>query len=106
MSPPLIDLRHHGKAGWTWAVHHPGRVSVWRTDETGHGLRQLVAGPNSPAEQPDYIWVDRDPAGAVALPADRAVVLARLRVAFEAADPGPHRFPVSSAQRYPIVSVP
>lgn len=78
MPDPLINLCHHGARGWTWAIHHPGRVTVWRTDETGRGLHQLVpTGERDPGGRPEYTWVVRQEQ--FALPAARVAALAQLR---------------------------
>jgi hypothetical protein len=97
MTAPLIDLRHHGRAGWTWAVYYPGRVTVWRTDEAGHGLQRLVPDPAEPAGEPCYRWVDHDPSGTFVLSPDRARALAEVRAAFATAPtPGPRTLPAPS----------
>jgi hypothetical protein len=99
----LINLHHHGAAGWTWAVHHPGRVTVWRTDETGHGLHQQVATAGTDiAGRPSYEWVTRDPADRFTLPADRAGALATLRATFR--PPAPRSVIID--QRAPVTRAP
>ena len=87
MPDPLINLHHHG------------RVTVWRTDETGHGLHQQVptAGTDTTG-RPSYTWVTRETADRFTLPADRAAALATLRATFR---PPAHR-PATIDLRQPV----
>lgn len=83
MAEVLIGLRHHGARGWTWTVHQPGQVSVWRTNETGRGLqRQTPTGGMDRHGRPTYEWKTLQAAADFALPADRPAALARLRTMF------------------------
>jgi hypothetical protein len=83
MAEALIGLQHHGAHGWTWTVHQPGIVSVWRTDQTGHGLqRQVPAGGIDAHGRPVYKWEIIESATNFALSCDRSKVLSQLRTLF------------------------
>jgi len=88
MPDPLINLHHHGVTGSSWSVHHPGRVTVWRTDETGLHQQVHTAGTDTTG-RPSYTWATRETADRVTLPADRAAALATLRATFRPPAPRP-----------------
>jgi len=76
MAEALIGLQHHGAHGWTWTVHQPGIVSVWRTDQTGRGLqRQVPAGGVDAHGRPVYKWKTIESAANFTLSCDRPKVL-------------------------------
>jgi hypothetical protein len=83
MAEALIGLQYHGAHGWTWTVHRPAIVSVWRTDQTGRGLqRQVPAGGIDAHGRPVYKWKIIESTANFALSGDRSKVLSDLRMLF------------------------
>ena len=104
MPDPLINLHHHGVTGSSWSVHHPGRVTVWRTDETGLHQQVPAAGTDTTG-RPSYTWVTRETADRFTLPADRAAALATLRATFRPPTPRPAPRPATIDLRQPAPDV-